>query len=141
MSNLFKEVLQDAQSVEEELLGPDYKYWKQIKSPAELGITTKGSVSAISNDVNGLINYVELLVTGNSKASRTGKPLGDKFFLQTGAKCKDTKTSNQVTRSIYINNVPDGNIPFIFKENGGKSEKWKIICLGNSGGRCRKVTG
>jgi hypothetical protein len=113
MSNLFKEVLQDAQSVEEELLGPDYKYWKQIKSPAELGITTKGSVSAISNDVNGLINYVELLVTGNSKASRTGKPLGDKFFLKTFATCKDKKSSNVVDRYIYVNNVPDGSIPFI----------------------------
>ncbi len=113
MSNLFKDVLHDAQSLEEELLGPDYKYWKQIKTPSELGITTKGSVSAISNDINGLINYVELLVTGNSKASRTGKPLGDKFFLKTFATCKDKQSNEVVDRYIYVNNVPDGSIPFI----------------------------
>ena len=113
MSNLFKEVLQDAQTVEKDLLGPDYKYWKQIKSPSELGMSTKGTVSAISNDVAGLINYVELLVTGNSKASKTGKPLGDKFFLKTFATCKDKKSKEVVDRYIYVNNVPDGSIPFI----------------------------
>jgi len=113
MSNLFKEVLQDAQTVEKDLLGPDYKYWKQIKSPSELGMSTKGTVSAISNDVAGLINYVELLVTGNSKASKTGKPLGDTFFLKTFATCKDKKSKEVVDRYIYVNNVPDGSIPFI----------------------------
>jgi|UniRef100_A0A6C0CI43 hypothetical protein len=113
MSNLFQEVLQDAQSLEEELLGPDYKYWKQIKTPSELGMSTSGSISTIAADVAGLINYVEVLVTGNSKASRTGKPLGDKFFLKTFATCKDKSSGDVVDRYIYVNNVPDGSIPFI----------------------------
>ena len=105
MSNLFQEVLQDAQSLEEELLGPDYEYWKQIKTPSELGMSTSGSISTIAADVAGLINYVEVLVTGNSKASRTGKPLGDKFFLKTFATCKDKSSGDVVDRYIYVNNV------------------------------------
>ena len=112
MSNLFKEVLQDANAVQNKLLGPTYPYYKNIKSPSEIGMSSKGTISAVGKDINGLIQYVEVLVTGKSKASATGGPLGNKFFLKTGAKCVDA-SSNQVDRYIYIDNVPDGNIPFI----------------------------
>lgn len=113
MSNLFKQVLSDAKSLEEELLGPDYKYWEQINSPSQIGMSSNGSISTIANDVAGLIAYVELLVTGRGKASKTGEPLGDKFFLKTFATCKDKKSDEVVDRYIYVNNVPDGSIPFI----------------------------
>lgn len=113
MSNFFNDVLNDLESVEQSLLGPDYKYYKQIKSPSELGMSSDGNLGAMANDIKGLIAYTELLVTGGGNASKTGGPLGDKFFLQTGAQCKDKKTGNQVKRSIYVNNVPDGSIPFI----------------------------
>jgi len=113
MSNLFDEVLQDAQGVEERLLGPTYPYYKNIKTPSEIGMSDNGSLSALGKDINGLIQYVEILVTGNSQASSTGGPLGNKFFLKTGAKCNDIKTNQEVDRYIYVNNVPVGNIPFI----------------------------
>ena len=113
MTDVFQEVLTDAKGVEEKLLGPDYPYYKNIKTPKEIGMSSKGSLTALGNDINGLIQYVELLVSGNSKASATGKPLGNKFFLQTGAKCVDTTTKEQQDRYIYINNVPIGDIPFI----------------------------
>ena len=87
MSNLFEEVLKDAKGVEEKLLGPSYPYYKNIKTPSEIGMTDKGTLNALGKDIDGLINYVEVLVTGKSKASSTGGPLGNKFFLQTGAKC------------------------------------------------------
>lgn len=113
MSNLFEEVLTDVQSIEEKLLGPDYKYWKQIKSPSQLGMSSNGSISTIASDVAGLIAYVEVLVTGRGKASKTGGPLGDKFFLKTFATCKDKSSSEVVDRYVYVNNIPDGSIPFI----------------------------
>lgn len=112
MSNIFKRVLTDANGVEQDLLGPDYPYWKNIQSPGEIGMSSEGSLSAMGNNVDGLIKYVEVLVTGGG-ASSTGSPLGNKFFLQTGGKCKDVKTGNEVDRFIYVNNVPMGNIPFI----------------------------
>jgi len=113
MANLFKEVLSDAQSLEEELLGPDYKYWKQIKSPSQMGMSSEGSIPTIASDVAGLIAYVEVLVTGRGNASATGKPLGDKFFLKTFATCKDKSSGEVVDRYVYVNNIPDGSIPFI----------------------------
>ncbi|MDC1321340.1 hypothetical protein N8261_05200 [Flavobacteriaceae bacterium] len=118
MSNFFEEVLDDAKNVEQKILGPDYEYWKQIKSPSQMGMSTNGSMSTIAKDVGGLINYVELLVTGQGGASKTGRPLGDKFFLKTAATCKDKPSGGVVDRYIYVNNVPDGNIPFISGASG-----------------------
>jgi hypothetical protein len=45
--------------------------------------------------------------------------LGDKFFLKTGGQCKDVASGNKVDRYIYIDNVPNGNIPFISSGLGG----------------------
>jgi hypothetical protein len=104
MSNLFQEVLTDSQGLENKLLGP-------TKTPAEIGMRDKGTIQQMSKDIDGLIQYVELLVSGKSKASETGEPLGNKFFLKTGAKCSAIDTNNlstcqQVDRYIYIDNVP-----------------------------------
>lgn len=112
MSNIFQQVLSDANGVEQNLLGPDYPYWQNIQNPAAIGMSDQGSLSALGNNISGLIQYVQVLVTGGG-ASTTGGPLGNKFFLQTGGKCKDVSTGQQVDRYIYINNVPMGNIPFI----------------------------
>lgn len=122
MSNLFQEVVSDAQGVQNRLLGPTYPYYKNIKSPTQIGMSDRGTIQQTGKNINGLIQYVQLLVTGKSTASATGGPLGNKFFLQTGAKClatdtctnkKDSSTCQQTDRYIYVNNVPDGSIPFI----------------------------
>jgi hypothetical protein len=116
MSNIFQEVLNDAQGVEERLLGPSYPYYKNIKTPSQLGMSDRGTIQQMSQNIVGLTNYVEVLVSGTSSASATGGPLGNKFFLQTGGKCVDNSvdgSNNQVDRYIYVNNVPEGNIPFI----------------------------
>lgn len=98
---------------ENSLLGPSYPYYKFIKTPKELGMSTKGDLSTVGKDLIGLTEYVKVMVVGDSKASKTGKPLGNKFFLKSGGKCTDVKTGQEVDRYIYINNIPTGNIPFI----------------------------
>jgi hypothetical protein len=113
MSNFFDKVKNDPQGLEQELLGPDYKYYDFINTPSDMGMSSDGSISAIENDIAGLIAYVSLLSSGDGEASKTGGPLGNKFFLPTGAKCKDVASGELVTRSLYVNNVPDGSIPFI----------------------------
>jgi hypothetical protein len=119
MSNIFNEVLTDANGVQNELLGPTYSYYQNIKSPSQIGMSSQGNLQTLGNDIDGLVSYVEVLVTGNSEASATGGPLGNKFFLQTGAKCAPKDNPNQqVDRYIYINNVPNGNIPFISSAMG-----------------------
>ena len=109
----------DLSGTEFELLGPDYNYTKQIKSPMQLGMSSRGTFNQLGDNIGGLVAYVQLLVTGRSKASKTGQPLGTKFFLETPVECKDKITGEKVKRSIYINNVPDGQIPFISEGLGG----------------------
>ena len=133
MSNIFQEVLTDVKGVEEKLLGPDYPYYKYIKTPSEIGMTDQGSISALAKDIDGLVNYVELLVTGGSNASATGQPLGNKFFLKTGAKCTDTNSGQDVDRYIYIDNVPAGNIPFISSGLGVNFSEFKGLIPGAIG--------
>jgi hypothetical protein len=96
----------------------------------------------MSRNINGLIQYVELLVSGNSQASATGGPLGNKFFLQTGAKCaavdkcsdpNDSSTCDQTNRYIYVNNVPEGNIPFISGGLGVNFSEFKGLIPGAMG--------
>lgn len=130
MSNFFTEVLHDLDGLEQDLLGPDYSYYKQIKSPKEIGMSSDGNIGAMVDDMAGLIAYTKLLVEGGGKASRVDGPLGDRFFLQTGAKCKDVLTGNQVNRSLYINNVPDGSIPFISSGMGADFTEFEGLIPG-----------
>lgn len=130
MSNMFQEVLSDAQAAKEKYIGPDYPYYKYIKSPSEIGMSDKGTLNQMGKNVDGLIGYVELLVSGGGKASATGKPLGNKFFLKSGGKCTDTSSGQDVDRYIYINNVPQGNIPFISSGAGVNFSEFKGLIPG-----------
>jgi hypothetical protein len=123
MANFFDKAKQDVKQLELALLGPDYNYVSFIKTPEQLGMGPEGSISQLVANVDGLIKYVELLSTGRSKASTIGGPLGDKFFLTTGAKCKDVATGNLVPRSIWVNNIPNGKIPFITSALNGQTFK------------------
>jgi hypothetical protein len=81
-----------------------------------------------------------LLVTGSSSASATGGPLGNKYFLKTGAKCQaaDTCTTDaagkvscqETDRYIYINNIPSGNIPFISSGMGQNFSEFRGLIPG-----------
>ena len=71
-----------------------------------------------------------MLVSGGGKASATGQPLGNKFFLKTGGKCTDKSTGQDVDRYIYINNVPVGNIPFISSGAGVNFSEFKGLIPG-----------
>jgi hypothetical protein len=158
-------------------LGPSYDYWKNVKQPSQMGMSSEGSLDALAANVDGLLSYVQVLVTGGGNASKTGKPLGNKFFLKTKGKCREmtienwkkeqaedkkwnsdyeqvekdlknksisedaaTKKKNElsalkdkrdkerekahnkiVDRWIYVNNIPDGTIPFISSGADGSS--------------------
>ena len=119
MANQMTESKNNLGGLQEKLLGPDYNYGANIKAPPELGMSAEGNFDALTNDIGGLLAYIKVLITGEGKASRTGQPLGTKFFLPTAVKCKDKKTKKKVVRSIYINNVPDGSIPFVTSTGGG----------------------
>ena len=127
---MFQEVLTNAKAAEEKYIGPDYPYYKYIKTPSQIGMSGAGSLSQLGKDIDGLTNYVELLVSGGGKASATGKPLGNKFFLKTGGKCTDKATGQETDRYIYVNNVPSGNIPLISSGAGANFKEFKGLIPG-----------
>ena len=112
MESFFKTAATDVDNLQQEYLGPNYKYFKGIKSPGEMKMSGKGTMRQLGTNVGGIMNYVKILVEGGGAASKTGKPLGNKFFLPTGGKCK-TKSGKEVVRNVYVNNVPTGQIPFV----------------------------
>jgi hypothetical protein len=107
-----------------------YPYSKFIKAPESLGVSAKGTMSALGSDINGLSQYVQLLVTGTSKASTTGKPLGNKFFAPTSTKCIDVATNNSVDRHLYFSNVPTGSIPYLTDATGASMKNLKGLVPG-----------
>jgi len=112
----------------DEFTGPSYSYASQIKTPAELGMSTKPD--ALGKNVEGIWAYVQMLTNGGGAASRTGGfPLGNRYFLSTGNQCSANikgpttgiLSSVKKPRSIYINNVPDGQLGFLKDMDFGTS--------------------
>ena len=42
MSNFFSQALNDLEGLEEDILGPDYPYYKYVKSPQQMGMSADG---------------------------------------------------------------------------------------------------
>lgn len=130
----------DMHNYETKFLGQDYNYARNVLSPTQINILEFGSdqsFNLLSNnglpelaaDFAGLIKYVELLVSGTSDAATTGKPLGNRFFLQTAAKCKDSSNNDQ-DRYLYVNNIPSGTLPIISNISGKNFTEFRGLVPG-----------
>lgn len=124
MSNIYSNRFQE-KSVDQ-----SYPYYKFIRSPSEIGMSNEGTLSALDTNINGLVNYVDLLVSGRGNASVTGQPLGNKFFFKTGGKCKDKLTQQDVDRYVYVNNVPQHNVPLLSSGMGVDFTEFKGLIPG-----------
>lgn len=97
--------------LEKSILGQNYNYAKFIKSPHEMNMS--GKANALGTNIGGIMNYMHLLIEGGGPASKNnGKPLGDRYFMNAGGNCT-APDGSKVARSVYINNVADGDIPFL----------------------------
>jgi len=110
----------------EDFLGPDYKYHNYIKKPEEMGMSEAGNFNALANNISGVINYANVLISGKGNARKGSQPLGSKFFINTGGKCKpakykgkdkkdndkfkELKSNKQVERFVFIDNTVKGHI-------------------------------
>ncbi len=130
MSDLFSQITKGVQNVEEEFLGPDYNYVKFIKSPEDMGMSGDGNLNVLVKDIQGLVSYVQLLITGGGKANKTGQPLGNKFFLKTAGQCRELRSGQVVDRHMYINNQPTGNIPLLSDATGANFSTFEGLIPG-----------
>lgn len=110
-------------------LDNNYMYYKFIKTPADLGMSPGANLSNISDGVAGIASYIKLLVEGKSPASTTGQPLGNKFFYPTSQKCTDPDGNSQ-TQSLYVDNVPTGNLGIMPAGVGGKFSTFRGLIPG-----------
>ena len=106
-------VMGDVDKLKENIIGADYDYGAPIKNPREMGMSSSGTIETLGTDIGGLLGYMTLMVQGGGRASKVNGPLGDKYFMPTAAQCTDVATKKAQMRSIYINNIPDGSIPFM----------------------------
>jgi len=126
----------------------NYPYYKYIRTPSALGASSAGNLTALGNDINALTDYVDVLVSGTSRA-QTVSPIGNKYFLDTGATCFDA-TNTEQSRNIYINNIPDGSIPFLPGSSKGLVpgvlediayiNPFKIFTAFSKGTACQQIT-
>jgi hypothetical protein len=107
----------------------NYMYYKFIKTPSDMGMSPGYNLSNISDGVAGIISYINLLVQGNSAASTTGQPLGNKYFYPTSQKCTDPDGNSQ-TLSLYVDNVPSGSLGIIPAGVGGNFSTFKGLIPG-----------
>ena len=105
-----------------------YDYSKYIYTPADMGIKVGSSLSNVENGVAGIFSYVKLLIEGKSNASKTGKPLGNKYFLSTTEDCIVESTNEKVKRSLYFDNVPSG--AGVLKDTGDKFSDFRGLVPG-----------
>jgi len=122
-------------------LGEDYPYQNNIRRPDQISIRETGTIPQLGRNIKGMGEYAKLLVTGNSRASMSGGPLGNKYFLKTGAQCKAVdscgtdengkEVCDEVDRYIYINNIPGGNIPLISSGMGVNFSSFRGLIPGS----------
>jgi len=110
-------------------MGQDYPYSQNIKTPSQLGSSSKGDMTTLGKNIGALQSYVGVLVTGHTRGNVGGKPLGNKYFMDTSGTCKDQNGTEQ-KRYVFINNVPDGNIPFISSAMGQTMDQFEGLVPG-----------
>jgi hypothetical protein len=107
----------------------NYMYYKYIKTPSDMGMSPGYNLSNISDGVGGIVSYIKLLVEGKSPASKTGNTLGNKYFYTTSQQCTDP-TGNSQTLSLYVDNVPTGNLGVIPAGVGGNFSTFRGLIPG-----------
>lgn len=84
-----------------ELIGPKYNYTDHIPAPSSLGIGSDGTMGQLVTNTEGVISYVDTLITGDP-------PLGNQYFVNTGGTCTAPDKSLK-PRYNYINNLPSAS--------------------------------
>jgi hypothetical protein len=104
--------------------GPNYDYIKHIRSPSQMQLAVSGNMWEFGNDIAAIGDYIAVLIAGPSRANiYPERPLGMSYMQPTNAKCTDINadvSGSMVQRSIFVNNIPLGNIPLLTSAADGQ---------------------
>lgn len=103
-------------------LGEDYDYVNAFYNPRDCaggGPCMGEDGDLINNNLKGTVNYGAALFLESNPSDpnnviKTTGPLGNKYFIDSGIECK-TPEDDDVSRHIFVNNQPSGNLPFLEK--------------------------
>lgn len=103
---------------------PNYDYGAFVADVSSLGMTKSvdgWGIDQIADNMSGLIDYIEnVLISGTGKGNlavgltnplEPNQPLGNAYFYPSGLTCMHDGSAVQAY--MYMNNVPQGNIPLI----------------------------
>ena len=113
-SNPFSLAATDPGNPPSSMTPPSYSYADHIKTPGDMGMRADGTVGAIKDDLGGMVDYIQVLTSGGGNAivgcseNEGGCTLGNRYFLKTAQKC--SSRGEHVTRSLYVDNVPQGEV-------------------------------
>ncbi len=123
---------------------PKYTYGFFINSPNQMGMgpgEEGWGLKTIGDNFGGLISYIQLLITGTSRASRAAaidyqvsnkskyQPLGNAYVFNTGLKCTDVN-GNPQDSVAYVNNIPLGNMPLLSDMGLGNMQELRGLIPG-----------
>jgi hypothetical protein len=120
MANLFQEGLTDVKGVQDNI----YSYYKNSNSLSDISMSDKGTVQQTSKDINGLIQYVESLVTENSKAMSGDNHLGNLTSLIFDAKPQYQSITIQTITSDNVNS-PESHYITLADKDPFAEEKYR----------------
>lgn len=108
---------------------PTYDYASMVMSPQEAKMGTDGHFKTLGNDLGGIMGYGDVMVFGGGLQKGHNSALGNRGFVATPATCQpvdalgDDLSGNAVTRHLYIDNIPDGSVPFMTGQGNGGMPK------------------
>lgn len=85
-----------------------YSYGRYVPTLDQVGIGPNNGFNTNLVRTNGYSNV--LLYGYGPVGNATAKPLGNAYILDTGSKCSDKDTGEQVERQAYIDNIPSGSM-------------------------------
>ena len=78
--DFFNKAAENTVQLEKQIMPQPYKYYKFIKTPKEMGMSTKGGMKDLQDNVAALVSYGEVLISGKGAATDAEVPLGNKYF-------------------------------------------------------------
>lgn len=96
------------------LLGPDYDFSDNVPTPAEIGVSSGGSINHVLDAVKAVSWYTDMIGFGQATNSlsrgmwnngREPYALGVNYFVKTGQKCPNGKEM-----FMYVEGIPKGDM-------------------------------